>query len=68
MTTSVIFAMAFFGAGLLYPQYFIGIARRDHTGRRPAARPHRGIGAMLTMPIGILTDKIGPGKIVLPGF
>ena len=43
-------------------------ARRDHTGRRPAARP-QGIGAMLTMPIGgKLTDKIGPGKIVLPGL
>ena len=25
VTTSVIFAMAFFGAGLLYPQYFIGV-------------------------------------------
>ena len=29
----------------------------------------QGLGAMLTMPIaGMLTDKIGPGKIVLAGI
>ncbi len=68
VTTSVIFAMAFFGAGLLYPQYFIGV-RGETTLAAGLLLAPQGIGAMLTMPIGgKLTDKIGPGKIVLPGL
>jgi EmrB/QacA subfamily drug resistance transporter len=63
-----LFAIAFFGAGLLFPLYFQKVRHEDalHAGLLLAPQ---GLGAMLTMPIaGMLSDKMGPGKIVLTGI
>ncbi len=44
-------------------------ARRDHPAAPGLLLAPQGLGAMLTMPAaGILTDRIGPGKIVLAGI
>jgi EmrB/QacA subfamily drug resistance transporter len=72
LTVSVVamslFAIAFFGASLLFPQYFL-LVRGETTLQAGLLLAPQGIGAMLTMPIaGVLTDKIGPGKIVLGGI
>jgi EmrB/QacA subfamily drug resistance transporter len=62
-----LFAIAFFGASLLFPQYFLLVRGEDTLSAGLLLAP-QGIGAMLTMPVaGTLTDKIGPGKIVLTG-
>ncbi len=64
----MLFAVAFFGASLLFPLYFIQVRGEDALGAGLLLAP-QGIGAMVTMPIaGILADKIGPGKIVLTGI
>ena len=64
----MLFAIAFFGASLLFPLYFIQVRGEDALGAGLLLAP-QGIGAMITMPIaGILADKIGPGKIVLTGI
>ncbi|GAA1779735.1 MFS transporter [Nocardioides hankookensis] len=63
-----LFAISFFGAGLLFPLYFQQVRGEDalHAGLLLAPQ---GFGAMITMPIaGVLADKIGPGKIVLVGI
>ncbi|GAB3198088.1 MFS transporter [Nocardioides hungaricus] len=63
-----LFAVAFFGAALLFPLYFQQVRGEDalHAGLLLAPQ---GFGAMLTMPIaGVLADRIGPGKIVLTGI
>src|SRR6478672_3492186 len=72
MTVAVVamslFAIAFFGASLLFPLYFQEVRHEDalHAGVLLAPQ---GIGAMLTMPVaGVLADRIGPGKIVLTGI
>jgi EmrB/QacA subfamily drug resistance transporter len=72
MTVAVLamslFAIAFFGASLLFPLYFQSVRGEDalHAGLLLAPQ---GIGAMITMPIaGILADRIGPGKIVMTGI
>ena len=63
----MLFAIAFFGASLLFPLYFIQVRGEDALGAGLLLAP-QGIGAMITMPIaGILADRIGPGKIVLVG-
>ena len=63
-----LFAIAFFGASLLFPLYFIQV-RGEGTLATGWLLAPQGIGAMITMPIaGILADKIGPGKIVLVGI
>ena len=63
-----LFAIAFFGAGLLFPLYFLQV-RGESTLDAGLLLAPQGIGAMLTMPIaGILADKIGPGKMVLAGI
>jgi EmrB/QacA subfamily drug resistance transporter len=63
-----IFAIAFFGASLLFPSYFLQV-RGETTLHAGLLLAPQGIGAMLTMPVaGVLTDKIGPGKIVLTGI
>lgn len=72
MTVAVIamtlFAIAFFGASLLFPLYFIQV-RGEGTLFTGWLLAPQGVGAMLTMPVaGILADKIGPGKIVLVGI
>jgi MFS family permease len=63
-----LFAISFFGAGLLFPLYFQQVRGEDalHAGLLLAPQ---GFGAMITMPIaGILADKMGPGKIVIVGI
>jgi EmrB/QacA subfamily drug resistance transporter len=63
-----LFAVAFFGASLLFPSYFLQV-RGETTLHAGLLLAPQGIGAMLTMPVaGVLTDKIGPGKIVLVGI
>jgi EmrB/QacA subfamily drug resistance transporter len=72
MTIAVIamtlFAMAFFGASLLFTLYFQQVRGESPLGSGWLVAP-QGFGAMLTMPIaGFLADKIGPGKVVLTGL
>jgi EmrB/QacA subfamily drug resistance transporter len=63
-----LFAVAFFGASLLFPSYFLQV-RGETTLQAGILLAPQGLGAMLTMPVaGFLTDKIGPGKIVLAGI
>jgi EmrB/QacA subfamily drug resistance transporter len=63
-----LFAIAFFGASLLFPSYFLQV-RGETTLAAGLLLAPQGFGAMLTMPLaGVLTDKIGPGKIVLAGI
>jgi len=64
----MLFAIAFFGATLLFPLYFQNVHGQTPLNSGWWLAP-QGLGAMLTMPIGgILADKFGPGKIVLPGL
>jgi EmrB/QacA subfamily drug resistance transporter len=66
--TLSLFAIAFFGAMLLFPTYFITV-RGETTLAAGLLLAPQGLGAMLTMPIaGRLTDKMGPGKFVLGGI
>ncbi|MCU1500279.1 MAG: transporter, partial [Acidimicrobiales bacterium] len=66
--TMSLFAIAFFGAGLLFPSYFLQV-RGESTLAAGLLLAPQGIGAMLTMPIGgALTDRMGPGKMVLVGI
>jgi len=66
--TMSLFAIAFFGAMLLFPTYFISV-RGESTLAAGLLLAPQGLGAMLTMPIaGRLTDKMGPGKFVLGGL
>jgi EmrB/QacA subfamily drug resistance transporter len=72
MTVAVLamslFAVAFFGASLLFPLYFQQVRGEDALSAGLLLAP-QGIGAMLTMPVaGMLADRIGPGKIVLTGI
>ncbi len=72
MTVAVIammlFAIAFFGASLLFPLYFQEVRGETALGAGLLLAP-QGMGAMLTMPLaGFLADKIGPGKIVMTGI
>ena len=63
-----LFAVAFFGAGLLIPSYFLQVRGQTtlHAGLLVAPQ---GIGAMITMPLaGVLADKIAISKIVVPGL
>jgi EmrB/QacA subfamily drug resistance transporter len=66
--TMSLFAIAFFGAGLLFPAYFLQV-RGETTLDAGLLLAPQGIGAMLTMPLaGVLADKTGAGKIVLAGI
>ncbi|WP_152186111.1 DHA2 family efflux MFS transporter permease subunit [Segeticoccus rhizosphaerae] len=66
--TMFMFAVAFFGAMLLIPSYFLQV-RGESTFSAGILMAPQGIGAMFTMPLaGKLTDKIGPGRIVLSGL
>ncbi|WP_255945642.1 DHA2 family efflux MFS transporter permease subunit [Streptomyces odontomachi] len=63
-----LFAIAFFGASLLFPLYFQQVRGESALDSGLLLAP-QGVGAMITMPIaGMLADKIGPGKIVLTGI
>jgi len=66
--TMSLFAIAFFGAMLLLPTYFIQV-RGESTLTAGLLLAPQGIGAMISMPIaGRLTDKMGPGKFVIGGL
>ena len=72
MTIAVVamalFAIAFFGASLLFPLYFQQVRGEDALGAGLLLAP-QGVGAMLTMPVaGFMADKRGPGKVVLVGI
>ncbi|MGI5242853.1 DHA2 family efflux MFS transporter permease subunit [Dactylosporangium sp. CA-139066] len=59
-----VFVIAFMGAGLLFPSYFLDVRGQStlHAGLLMAPQ---GIGAMITMPIaGMLADKIPVGRTV----
>lgn len=62
--TVLVFAAAFYGAGLLIPSYFLQIRGQStlHAGLLIAPE---GFGAMVAIPIaGMLIEKTGPGRIV----
>lgn len=66
--TMVVFAGAFFGAGLLLPSYFQQVLHQTPMQAGLRMIP-QGLGAMLTMRLtGPLVDRQGPGKIVLVGI
>lgn len=68
VVTMSLFIVAFMGAGLLFPSYFLQV-RGESTLMAGVLMAPQGLGAMITMPIaGRLTDKIGPGKLVLGGI
>jgi EmrB/QacA subfamily drug resistance transporter len=68
VVTMSLFIVAFMGAGLLFPSYFVNV-RQESTLMAGLLMAPQGLGAMVTMPIaGRLTDKIGPGKLVLGGI
>ncbi|ORI15960.1 MFS transporter [Rhodococcus sp. 1163] len=68
VVTMTLFTVAFMGAGLLFPSYFLQI-RGETTLAAGLLLAPQGIGAMLTMPLaGTLADRIGPGKVVLVGM
>ncbi len=63
-----LFAIAFFGAGLLFPSYFLQV-RGETTLHAGLLLAPQGLGAMVRMPFaGRLVDKFGPGKIVIVGI
>ncbi|MFD8500468.1 DHA2 family efflux MFS transporter permease subunit [Amycolatopsis sp. NPDC059657] len=68
MATMSLFCVAFFGAMLLLPTYFL-LVRGESALNAGLLLAPQGFGAMLTMPLGgKLVDKIGARKIVLPGI
>lgn len=66
--TMFLFAVAFFGSGLLFPSYFQQLLGQTPMQSGVHMIP-QGLGAVLTMPIaGQLVDRRGPGKVVLVGI
>jgi len=66
--TMVLFICAFMGAMLLLPLYY-QVVRQESAFASGLLLAPQGIGAMITMPIGgRLTDRIGPGRVVLVGL
>lgn len=66
--TMFLFAVAFFGASLFIPSYFLQVRGEDTLQAGLLIAP-QGLGAMLTMPLaGKAVDSIGPGKIVMTGL
>jgi EmrB/QacA subfamily drug resistance transporter len=64
----VLFVIAFFGAMLMFPLYFQTVRAETALSAGLLLAP-QGIGAMLTMPMaGVLTDRIGPGRIAQAGI
>ncbi|MEV0429178.1 DHA2 family efflux MFS transporter permease subunit [Micromonospora sp. NPDC050495] len=62
--TLFVFIIAFMGAGLLFPSYFLQI-RGESTLTAGLLMAPQGIGAMLTMPIaGMLADRLPIGRTV----
>ncbi len=66
--TMVLFACAFFGAMLILPLYYQSVRMESAFSSGLLLAP-QGLGAMVTMPIGgKLTDRLGPGRVVLVGL
>ncbi len=66
--TMVLFITAFMGAMLLLPLYYQTVRGEGAMAAGLLLAP-QGLGAMITMPIGgKLTDRIGPGRVVLFGL
>jgi EmrB/QacA subfamily drug resistance transporter len=66
--TTAFFAVSFFGAMLLFPSYFL-LVRGEPALNAGLLLAPQGLGAMITMPIaGVLADRIGVRKVVLPGL
>lgn len=66
--TLLVFAIAFFGTGLLLPSFFQQVMYQTPMQSGVHLIP-QGLGAMLTMPFaGALMDRRGPGKIVVFGI
>lgn len=66
--TMLLFALAFFGAGLLLPSYFQQVLHQTPMQAGVHMIP-QGLGAMLTMRLtGPFVDRHGPGKVVLVGI
>ena len=62
------FSVAFFGAMLLLPTYFL-LVRGENALHAGLLLAPQGIGAMVTMPVaGKLADKLGVRRLVLPGL
>ncbi|MGK5741174.1 DHA2 family efflux MFS transporter permease subunit [Micromonospora sp. URMC 103] len=62
--TLFVFIIAFMGAGLLFPSYFLQV-RGESTLTAGLLMAPQGIGAMLTMPIaGMLADRVPVGRTV----
>ncbi|WP_284678103.1 DHA2 family efflux MFS transporter permease subunit [Frankia sp. AgKG'84/4] len=68
VVTGAMFAIAFMGSMLLFPSYFLQV-RGESTLNAGLLVAPQGLGAMLTMPLaGRLTDRTGPGRIVVGGL
>ena len=66
--TMVLFMCAFMGAMLLLPLYY-QVVRQESALASGLLLAPQGLGAMVTMPIGgKLTDRMGPGRVVLIGM
>jgi EmrB/QacA subfamily drug resistance transporter len=66
--TMSLFCVAFFGAMLLLPTYFL-LVRGESALKAGLLLAPQGLGAMLTMPLaGRLADQVGSRRIVLPGL
>ncbi|MBO2451139.1 DHA2 family efflux MFS transporter permease subunit [Actinomadura barringtoniae] len=66
--TMVLFMAAFMGAMLLMPLYYQTVRGEGALMSGLLLAP-QGLGAMITMPVGgKLTDRIGPGRVVLVGL
>ncbi|WP_433337144.1 DHA2 family efflux MFS transporter permease subunit [Spirillospora sp. CA-294931] len=66
--TMMLFMAAFMGAMLLMPLYYQTVRGESALSAGLLLAP-QGLGAMLTMPVGgKITDKMGPGRVVLTGM
>jgi EmrB/QacA subfamily drug resistance transporter len=66
--TTVLFGMAFFGTALLLPLYFQVVRGESALSAGLLIAP-QGLGAALMMPFaGRMTDRTGPGRVVLGGL
>ncbi|MGW2720268.1 DHA2 family efflux MFS transporter permease subunit [Streptomyces sp. NPDC001492] len=68
IATMALFAIAFFGVMIVLPTYFLMVRQLGALEAGVQLLP-LGLGAVVTMPVaGRLADRIGPGKVVVPGL